>query len=243
MIVFSYRGVNEQGLETSGTVEALDKDDALKKLRLLEAQGLHDLTIEGVQQNGSVPSASAEPSRRFCGSCGQENLVQHQFCASCGKPLDETVQAQPATTKGSRKHPELPLWQRVFCLLCLGLTGWMLYATMPKSAPRHSAVKPAPTFLDLQASVKMGGGQFVITNQDSFDWTNVELEINDPGLFKEGYVQKISRLVAGETYTVGVMQFANKNGMRFNPLTMKAKAVSVWSDTPNGKGRWYGNFE
>lgn len=48
-IVFSYRGKNSQGEQVSGSVEALDKEDALAKLRLLEAQGFHDLNIEGVQ--------------------------------------------------------------------------------------------------------------------------------------------------------------------------------------------------
>ena len=155
MIVFSYRGRDSQGTEAQGTVEALDKEDALKKLRLLEAQGLRDLTIEGLQQSGSVPSASTETSRRFCGSCGQENLVQYQFCASCGSPLGEAIQgrpaAHPATTKGSRKQPELPLWQRVFCLLCLGLTGWMLYTAMPKSAPRPSS-SPSSSALSAAAT-------------------------------------------------------------------------------------------
>lgn len=63
MIVFSYRGVNEQGLETSGTVEALDKDDALKKLRLLEAQGLHDIAIETANVDRRVADGNHAPPR------------------------------------------------------------------------------------------------------------------------------------------------------------------------------------
>lgn len=54
-ILFSYRGLDRAGGEARGTVEAADKDDALAKLRLLEAQGLHDLSIEKVEQrNGSL---------------------------------------------------------------------------------------------------------------------------------------------------------------------------------------------
>lgn len=53
MILFSYRGIDAQGAEVQGTVEATDKDDALKKLKVLQAQGLHNLSIEGAQHNDS----------------------------------------------------------------------------------------------------------------------------------------------------------------------------------------------
>jgi len=116
-IVFRYRGLDQQGAETRGTVEALDKEDALKKLRSLEAAGLCDLSIEGVQQlNGNAPpSPSAEPSRRFCGSCGAENPVTHSFCSSCGKPLGDAAQGQPAaqTAQGTQwPSPSPKPWQR-----------------------------------------------------------------------------------------------------------------------------------
>ncbi len=48
-ISFSYRGISPQGTEVRDTVEALDKEDALAKLRLLEARGLRDLVIEDAQ--------------------------------------------------------------------------------------------------------------------------------------------------------------------------------------------------
>lgn len=51
-ITFSYRGVDGQGAPASGAVEAADKDDALRQLRLLEAQGLREIAIETAQVDG-----------------------------------------------------------------------------------------------------------------------------------------------------------------------------------------------
>ena len=59
-IVFSYRGTDAQGAEARGTVEALDKEDALRQLRGLEAHGLRDLAIE----MGSITMAPLRPSSR-----------------------------------------------------------------------------------------------------------------------------------------------------------------------------------
>ena len=63
-ILFSYRGLDRQGAEARGTVEALDKNDALAKLRLLEAQGLRDLSIEKVEQRNGSPSPPGLAGRK-----------------------------------------------------------------------------------------------------------------------------------------------------------------------------------
>ena len=96
--------------------------------------------------------------------------------------------------------------------------------------------------IDLKASVSFTGTQFVIVNKDNFDWTNVKLEVNS-GLLKGGFVLKTQRMTAGETYTVGAMQFAKGDGTRLNPFTTKPQNLSIWCDTPRGKGFWYGAWE
>ena len=50
-------------------------------------------------------------------------------------------------------------------------------------------------------------------------------------------------MVAGETYTVGAMQFAKSDGEKFNPITHKPLNFSIWCDTPKGKGFYYGSWE
>jgi len=95
----------------------------------------------------------------------------------------------------------------------------------------------------LKCSVKYTGTQFVITNNDSFDWSNVKLEINSSGL-KSGYILQTSVIRAGQTYKVGAMQFAKKDGEKFNPFTHKALKFTVWCDTPRGKNGFYmGSWE
>lgn len=98
-----------------------------------------------------------------------------------------------------------------------------------------------PSSIDLTASVSFTGTQFVIINLDTFDWTNVRLEVNS-GLLKSGYVLKTQRMSSEETYTVGAMQFAKGDGTRLNPFTTKPQNFSIWCDTPRGKGFWYSEW-
>ena len=110
-------------------------------------------------------------------------------------------------------------------------------------APKASEEKPDST-VKLKANVSFSGTQFVITNNDSFDWRNVKLEINS-GVIRGGYILKEAVLQAGKEYTVGAMQFAKGDGTRFNPFQMKPKNFSISCDTAKGKltGFWYGGWE
>ena len=75
--------------------------------------------------------------------------------------------------------------------------------------------------VDLKASVNFTGTQFVITNLDNFDYNNAKFEIN--GKYKlRGY-----NIKAGETYTVGMLQFADDDGNRFNMMA-KPQKFSIW---------------
>jgi len=94
------------------------------------------------------------------------------------------------------------------------------------------------TSIDLKASVRFTGTQFVILNNDSFDWTNIKLEINSQGL-RSGYILRASRLSAGAEYTVGAMQFAKKDGEKFNPFTHKPTNFSISCTAQGGKSGFY----
>ena len=101
---------------------------------------------------------------------------------------------------------------------------------------------PTSSIIDLNTSVNFTGEQFIIINEDNFDWTDVKLEVNSE-LLKDGYVLKTKKMVAGETYTVGALQFAKGDGTRLNPFIIKVLNFSIWCDTPNGQGFWYGSWE
>ncbi len=125
-------------------------------------------------------------------------------------------------------------------LSCLGGLFLDLPETPPQSTPSAPSAQPqTSTDIPLKAAIRFTGSQFVISNNDSFDWTNVKFELNSPGLFSSGYILKARRIEAGNVYTVGAMQFAKDDGTRFNPITTKAKKLWISCDTPQGM-RFYG---
>jgi len=93
------------------------------------------------------------------------------------------------------------------------------------------------TTTDLKASVRFTGTQFVITNNDSFDYINAKIEVNDHYTIT-GYTLK-----SGEIYTVGMMQFADDEGNRFD-IMKKPQRFSIWCDLPDGnKGFYYAEWK
>ena len=89
---------------------------------------------------------------------------------------------------------------------------------------------PEQKTFDLNADVYFNGTQLIIKNHENFDLTNITMMIN------EKYTLKVSRIKAGTNYMVGVMQFTDQNGTRFNPFITKAVDFSLFCDTPKGRG-------
>ena len=114
------------------------------------------------------------------------------------------------------------------------------------SPSKRSEAPPPPVQkkeeVELKATVRFTGTQFIIVNKNNFAWTNVKLDIN-PGTFKSGYVYKVSKISSNKEYTVGAMQFAKGDGTRFNPFTMKPKEIFIACDTPKGRGYYTGGWE
>lgn len=94
---------------------------------------------------------------------------------------------------------------------------------------------------DLNASVRFTGTQFIIKNNDSFDWSEVKLEVNG-GLFSGGYELRVGRMTSGQSYTVGALQFAKSDGERLNPFRIKPKKFTISADTYKGRGFYYGEW-
>jgi hypothetical protein len=89
---------------------------------------------------------------------------------------------------------------------------------------------------DLNASISFTGTQIVITNNDDFTWYNADITLNGK------YKLKGNTLYAGETYTVGILQFADRDGNRFSSM-MKPQEVEIWCDLGDGKnGFFYGSW-
>ena len=86
--------------------------------------------------------------------------------------------------------------------------------------------------IELKAAVKFTGTQFVIINNDSFNYTNTKMKVNNK-FFIKGYTIK-----SGETYTVGMLQFADDEGNRFD-LMKKPQNFSISCDLEKGGDGFY----
>ena len=94
----------------------------------------------------------------------------------------------------------------------------------------------------LNAQVRYDDGQFTITNNDNFAWSDVEFDLNYE-TFSSGYTYRAGRLEANTVYTVGSMQFAESDGTMFNPFTQRPLKLSIRARTPSGDiAYWYGGW-
>jgi hypothetical protein len=75
-----------------------------------------------------------------------------------------------------------------------------------------------------------------VTNNDAFDWTNVQLELNSA--FRYG----IATIHAGETLHIQLKDFAQPDGTKFDPLTEKPSQLLIVCETPEGKAQWIGSM-
>jgi len=103
-------------------------------------------------------------------------------------------------------------------------------STIKKTAPKREEVK-------LKARVTFTGTQFVIQNNNQFDWSNVRMEVN------KGYYYNASRMKSLTEYTVGAGQFAKRDGTRFNPFSMKPQNFFIAADTPKGRAYYTGGWK
>jgi len=130
------------------------------------------------------------------------------------------------------------------CLGCLVLIGVFLIialvSTLFESGDKteKQSTSQSQATITLNASVSFTGTEFIIVNNDDFDWTNVTLRVNS-GLVWGGFDFKTPRINAGGKYAVGAMQFVKSDGTRFNPFKTKPQNFSIWSDTPRGEGIYY----
>ena len=153
----------------------------------------------------------------------------------------EKVKKELETKKKSQSY--IGCLSLIVIIVVIGIfAGWFSSGDETKST---SSTSTSSSTYDLKASVRFTGTQFIITNNDNFDWTNVKFEVNS-GILKSGFVLRIDRLRSGETYTAGAMQFAKGDGTRFNPISLKTQNFYIWCDTPlynQPHGSWYGSWE
>lgn len=113
-------------------------------------------------------------------------------------------------------------------ILILGGAFFMIY-----DAAQHHEIKNDSSKNEMIVAAKFTGTQFVIANQNDFDWYNIKFKIN-PGWIDDGYYYELSSLKAGQNITIGALQFAKRDGIRLNPLLIKPQNIEITCQTPYG---------
>lgn len=179
-----------------------------------------------------------------CPFCGQEIDSAATKCFFCGAELNEESihrrleQLHIQDVRVARRIRNPLLIKVVVVLILVGVV--FFYGTSGRkrisdvdSSGRSSTVK-------LNAKVIYPGARFIISNNDSFDWENVKLEII-PESTEDRFSLGVPNILAGETYTAAAAEFLKDDGNRFNPFlyTMKPKKFCILCDTPTGENGSY----
>lgn len=201
-----------------------------------------------------------------CPLCGFENEEGSKFCKNCNEPLydpdinntnretdrkkqieeEEKIRAEARARAEKevkeKKQKEDQKNKGIGCLVLIGLVI-IFYFVIFGGGGGDKEEETESSLVHLNASVSFTGTQFVIVNDDNYDWVDIKMEVNG-SLLKSGFILKTNRMEAGETYTVGALQFAKNDGTRFNPTVYKPKSFTISCDTPDGENAfWSGGWE
>ena len=177
-----------------------------------------------------------------CPFCGQEIDAAATRCFFCGAELSEESihkrleQLQKQDALFSRRIRSPIAAGIIVIIILVGIV--FFYDT---SGRKHMSIFDNPdqsSTVRLRAEVTFPGARFVISNNDSFDWRNVKLEIM-PESTEDRFNLRVPNISAGETYTVDAAEFAKEDGIRFDPYTMKPKKFWILCDAPAKKSGFY----
>jgi len=126
------------------------------------------------------------------------------------------LEAQAQIKKKMEKRKTKPATWGCLILIIFGII-WIIAVFSPSKKSESPSPPPPREEVDLNAQVLFTGTQFKITNKNNFNWTDVKLEVNGK------YFYNVSIIKPNIEYTVGAMQFAKRDGTRFNPFTMKPR--------------------
>ena len=170
-----------------------------------------------------------------CPYCAEEVQAAALVCKHCGKEIPESCRTQ------WKKEQNVGAVGALIVIIAIvafcGLSGWC-----SNGSDDSGTGSTEETTVTLNAAARVSSTQFIITNNDSWNWTNVTIELNS-GLLRGGYKYRANTIEHGKSITVGLANFAKNNGERFNPFSIKAQNVTITCDAPNDKsGFYYGEW-
>ena len=178
-----------------------------------------------------------------CPFCGQEIDTEATKCFFCGAELD--VQSIENRLEQLHKEDDRKTGRKVRCpfvlqavviiiLICVALFS----GTSKRASKSIETRTTEDSSIRLNAKVTYTGAQFVISNNDSYDWMNVELQIRSETI-GSNFNFRVSKISAGQTYTVRATEFSIEDGTHFNPYKMKPKRFRIWCESPNRENGSY----
>lgn len=122
---------------------------------------------------------------------------------------------------------------------------WFVADTVPQEdSPRtrpqvQRLVQPLGQPVEQTPRVKLNGSieldltLITITNEDSYAWSDINIVLN--GGFTSRYETSLSGLNSGAWKQVPLRQFTF-NGNRFSPRELVPESITLYADTPSGRG-------
>lgn len=177
-----------------------------------------------------------------CPFCGQEIDTAATRCFFCGAELNEESihkrleQLHMKDIQTARRIHK-PLLIKVIFILILAYVVFF-YGTSGRKRTSDIGIPGRPSTVRLNAKVTFSQAQFIVSNNDSFDWRNVKLEII-PESVEERFRLSVPIILSGERYTADAVKFLGNDGVRFDPDKIKPGKFWILCDTPNGRSGSY----
>ena len=180
-----------------------------------------------------------------CPFCGQEIDAQAAKCFFCGAKLD----AESVERRLEELHHLEALQSARKTRHLIGLSviagGVLLGVLLFRGVPRLKNLLP---FLErpsdslasvvLNPTVTFNEENFVVSNNDSFDWENVSLEILS-GESGEPFRLAVAKIPARGTHTAGAAEFRRADGALFDASSAKPWRFRIRSDVQGRPGGSY----
>jgi hypothetical protein len=183
-----------------------------------------------------------------CPFCGQEIDSESIKCFFCGSVLDESSiekRLEQLHEHENTKHisrVKCPLSVKVIVIIILICTA--LFTGISKLKPLSSTADLTKgTTIQLNANVTFSGSRFIIHNNDSFDWINVELQIISDYILNN-FNTTIPKIPSGKTYSVSATEFTRNDGTHFNPYAMEIQRFWIKCNTSTKeKGSYFAGLK
>lgn len=125
-------------------------------------------------------------------------------------------------TNGKKSMDGCLKWAGIGIILFIAFIWWISSLPSGDLSTTTESTTSTLSSRDLHPDFHSTSSQLIITNKDQFNYTNPIIELNGDYSYKTGII-----INAGETYKIGLMQFANSDGQRFNPYQMKIKKITL----------------